>query len=93
MYIRCNWQADTEFKLTQTISNTSTLPAGVYKLTCKVATFSSSPTATQFRLSLSDGTNTAAACQSAPSSTWSDWSVLLSGISMNSPRSSHAHRV
>ena len=47
----------------------------------------------QFRLSLSDGTNTAAACQSAPSSTWSDWSVLLSGISMNSPRSSHAHRV
>lgn len=77
MYIRCNWQADTEFKLTQTISNTSTLPAGVYKLTCKVATFSSSSAATQFRLSLSDGTNIATACQSAPSSTWSDWSVII----------------
>ena len=59
MYIRCNWQASTEFKVTQTLPASSGFPKGTYRLTCSVANFSSNYYSSTYRLSLSDGTNTA----------------------------------
>ena len=49
-YLRCNWQKDTEFKVSQKLSGE--LPVGVYKLTCKVAPFSSQGSVTDYKLSL-----------------------------------------
>lgn len=76
-YLRCNWQKDTEFKVSQTISNTKDLPVGTYKLTCKVANFSSAPSATNYRLSLGDGTNTATNKFSYNEKNWGEWSIIF----------------
>lgn len=76
-YLRCNWQKATEFKVSQTISNTKNLPVGTYKLTCKVANFSSAPSATNYRLSLGDGTNTATNKFSYNEKKWGEWSIIF----------------
>lgn len=76
-YLRCNWQKTTEFKVSQTISNTKILPVGTYKLTCKVANFSSAPSATNYRLSLGDGTNTATNKFSYNEKKWGEWSIIF----------------
>lgn len=76
-YLRCNWQKTTEFKVSQTISNTKNLPVGTYKLTCKVANFSSAPSATNYRLSLGDGTNTATNKFSYNEKKWGEWSIIF----------------
>lgn len=76
-YLRCNWQKSTEFKVSQTISNTKNLPVGTYKLTCKVANFSSAPSATNYRLSLGDGTNTATNKFSYNEKNWGEWSIIF----------------
>lgn len=76
-YLRCNWQKATEFKVSQTISNTKNLPVGTYKLTCKVANFSSAPSATNYRLSLGDGTNTATNKFSYNEKNWGEWSIIF----------------
>lgn len=41
-YTRCNWNVDKTFSVSQTI-DAANLPKGFYKLTCKFATFSSTP--------------------------------------------------
>lgn len=76
-YLRCNWQKTTEFKVSQTISNTKNLPVGTYKLTCKVANFSSAPSATNYRLSLGDGTNTATNYFSYNEKKWGEWTIIF----------------
>lgn len=76
-YLRCNWKKSTEFKVSQTISNTKNLPVGTYKLTCKVANFSSAPSATNYRLSLGDGTNTATNKFSYNEKNWGEWSIIF----------------
>lgn len=76
-YLRCNWQKTTEFKVSQTISNTKNLPVGTYKLTCKVANFSSNVSATNYRLSLGDGTNTATNYFSYNEKKWGEWTIIF----------------
>lgn len=74
-YLRCNWNDNTEFKVSQKLSGD--LPVGTYKLTCKVAIFSSQPTKTNYRLSLGDGTNTATNNFSYDEKKWGDWSIIF----------------
>lgn len=74
-YLRCNWNDNTEFKVSQKLSGDQ--PVGTYKLTCKVAIFSSQPTKTNYRLSLGDGTNTATNNFSYDEKKWGDWSIIF----------------
>lgn len=74
-YLRCNWNDNTEFKVSQKLSGD--LPVGTYKLTCKVANFSSQPTKTNYRLSLGDGTNTATNKFSYNEKNWGEWSIIF----------------
>lgn len=74
-YLRCNWQKDTEFKVSQKLSGE--LPVGVYKLTCKVAPFSSQGSVTDYKLSLGDGTTTATNKLLNKGSKWREWSVVF----------------
>lgn len=73
--MRCNWNDKTEFKVSQKLSGD--LPVGTYKLTCKVANFSSQPTKTNYRLSLGDGTNTAVNNFSYNEKKWGEWSIIF----------------
>lgn len=74
-YLRCNWQKSTEFKVSQKLSGE--LPVGVYKLTCKVAPFSSQGSVTDYKLSLGDGTTTATNKLLNKGSKWGEWSVVF----------------
>ena len=74
-YLRCNWNDNTEFKVSQKLSGDQ--PVGTYKLTCKVANFSSQPTKTNYRLSLGDGTNTATNNFSYNEKKWGEWSIIF----------------
>lgn len=74
-YLRCNWQKTTEFKVSQKLSGE--LPVGVYKLTCKVAPFSSQGSVTDYKLSLGDGTTTATNKLLNKGSKWREWSVIF----------------
>ena len=74
-YLRCNWQKTTEFKVSQKLSGE--LPVGVYKLTCKVAPFSSQGSVTDYKLSLGDGTTTATNKLLNKGSKWGEWSVVF----------------
>lgn len=74
-YLRCNWQKTTEFKVSQKLSGE--LPVGVYKLTCKVAPFSSQGSVTDYKLSLGDGTTTATNKLLNKGSKWREWSVVF----------------
>lgn len=76
-YLRCNWQKDTEFKVSQKLSSKQGLPVGTYKLTCKVANFSSNVSATNYRLSLGDGTNTATNYFSYNEKKWGEWTIIF----------------
>lgn len=57
-YTRCNWNVDKTFSVSQTI-DAANLPKGFYKLTCKFATFSSTPDKTIWTLSIQEGNNEA----------------------------------
>ena len=74
-YLRCNWNDKTEFKVSQKLSGD--LPVGTYKLTCQVANFSSQSTKTNYRLSLGDGTNSAANNFSYNEKKWGEWSIIF----------------
>ena len=74
-YLRCNWNDNTEFKVSQKLSGDQ--PVGTYKLTCKVANLSSQPTKTNYRLSLGDGTNTATNNFSYNEKKWGEWSIIF----------------
>lgn len=76
-YLRCNWQKTTEFKVSQKLSSKQGLPVGTYKLTCKVANFSSNVSATNYRLSLGDGTNTATNYFSYNEKKWGEWTIIF----------------
>lgn len=76
-YLRCNWQKTTEFKVSQKLSSKQDLPVGTYKLTCKVANFSSNVSATNYRLSLGDGTNTATNYFSYNEKKWGEWTIVF----------------
>lgn len=77
MYIRCNWQPNTEFKVTQTLPASSSFPKGTYRLTCSVANFSSSYYKTTYKLSLSDGTNTASNTSFYSKQAWNTMSIVF----------------
>ena len=74
-YLRCNWNDNTEFKVSQKLSGDQ--PVGTYKLTCQVANFSSQSTKTNYRLSLGDGTNSAANNFSYNEKKWGEWSIIF----------------
>lgn len=77
MYIRCNWQASTEFKVTQTLPASSGFPKGTYRLSCSVANFSSNYYSSTYRLSLSDGTNTASNTFFYSKKAWNTMSIVF----------------
>lgn len=77
MYIRCNWQASTEFKVAQKLAASSGLPKGTYRLSCSVANFSSSYYKTTYKLSLSDGTNTASNTSFYSKQAWKPMSIVF----------------
>lgn len=75
MYLRCNWNKDTEFKISQTI--TGDLPAGTYRLSCKVANSTSNYDASTYKLSLGDGTQTATNNFAFNKSSWGTCSIVF----------------
>ena len=77
MYIGCNWQASTEFKVTQTLPASSGFPKGTYRLSCSVANFSSNYYSSTYRLSLSDGTNTASNTFFYSKKAWNTMSIVF----------------
>ena len=77
MYIRCNWQPNTEFKVSQTISASQALPKGTYRLTCSVANFSSRYSSSTYKLSLSEGTNTASNTFFYSKQAWNAMSIVF----------------
>jgi hypothetical protein len=85
-YMRENWNPNTEFSVAQTISNN--IPAGFYKLTVKVAMFSS--VASTYTLSLQEGdlaaaTNSYSYKGTANGESWKEWSVVLVKQSDDTP--------
>lgn len=82
-YTRNNWNANTEYTISQTIS--SDLPAGLYKLTCKTATFSSDAKLNTIELSLQEGSNTPVCQNGIVLSVWNTWGVILVKESGDTP--------
>ena len=73
-YVRTNWNNDVTFSLSQVVNDA---PAGLYRLTCKVANNSGNWKTSKFNLTLKEGDNNAATNSSLKSKTWTDWSVCL----------------
>ena len=82
-YTRNNWNADTEYTISQTIS--SDLPAGLYKLTCKTATYSSDAKLNTIELSLQEGDKTPVCQNGIVLSVWNTWGVILVKESGDTP--------
>lgn len=75
-YTRNNWNANTTFTLSQKIS-AGNIPAGLYKLTCKAATYSSNAAFGTFTLSLQEGNNAASSHDGIILNVWNTWGVIL----------------
>lgn len=82
-YTRNNWNANTEYTISQTIS--SDLPAGLYKLTCKTATYSSDAKLNTIELSLQEGSNSPVCQNGIVLSVWNIWGVILVKESDDTP--------
>lgn len=74
-YTRNNWNANTNFSISQTIS--SNLPAGLYKLTCKAATYSSNAAFNTLTLGLKEGTGSAVTHDGIILNVWNTWGVII----------------
>lgn len=74
-YTRNNWNAETEYSISQTIS--SDLPAGLYKVTCKAATFSSDAALRTIELSLQEGSSDPICQNGIVLNVWNTWGVIL----------------
>lgn len=74
-YIRENWHGSTIYSVSQTISAGS-IPAGLYRLSVKLANFGSS--ATDYALSIQEEGKTEVKTfdKTTGSSTWQDWSII-----------------
>lgn len=74
-YVRCNWNANVNYGISQAIAN---LPAGMYKLTYKAATHSSSWNKSQHTVSLSesDGMTSTKTMQSTGTN-WTNFETYL----------------
>ena len=74
-YVRQNWNAGTEFSISQTIVSAE-VPNGLYKLTVKMANFASATST--FTLSLQEeGQEAVTNSITSTSSKWNEWSVML----------------
>jgi len=77
-YIRNNWNADTNYNITQTIASSSTLPAGFYKLSLKAITYSGNWSTCSHTISLQEGDNTASTkTMYSTGATWTDFTVMV----------------
>lgn len=76
-YVRQNWNNTGNFGIEQTIP-AENLPAGLYLLTCKIKTSSSSPASSSWTLSIKEGDNTAVTNTNAGSAAeWLNYGVVL----------------
>ena len=74
-YVRTNWNNDVTFSLKQEV--TGDLPAGLYRVTCMVASNSGNWPASKFNLTLKEGDNTSTNSSLNKCSEWTEWSVDL----------------
>lgn len=82
-YTRNNWNANTEYTISQTIS--TELPAGLYKVTCKTATYSSDAALKTIELSLQEGDNDPVCQNGIVLNVWNTWGVILMKESDDTP--------
>ena len=77
-YTRNNWQKNTTFTLSQTITASSdNMPIGLYKLTCKALTYSSNAAFGTLTLGLQEGNKTAVTHDGIVLNVWNTWGVIL----------------
>jgi len=77
-YIRNNWNADTNYNITQTIASSSTLPAGYYKLSLKAMTNAGNWSTCSHTVSLQEAGNTASTkTMYSTGATWTDFTVMV----------------
>lgn len=74
-YTRNNWNANNEYKISQTISGD--LPIGYYRIKCKVASYSSSNRLQKLQLSLQEDGKTASSSDATVNNNWQEWSVRI----------------
>lgn len=74
MYIRYNWDQTGTYGISQTLAN---LPAGMYRLSCDVATYSSNSDKTVYTLSATQGGSDLASSHATYSTAWHDWQVAF----------------
>ena len=77
-YTRNNWNANTMYSFTQVITRDGdNLPAGLYKLTCKAATFSSNAAFNTLTIGLKEGTGSAVTHNGIVLNVWNTWGVII----------------
>ena len=77
-YTRNNWNANTDYSFSQVITREGdNLKAGLYKLTCKAATFSSNAAFNTLTLGLQEGTGTSVTHDGIVLNVWNTWGVII----------------
>lgn len=77
-YTRNNWNANTNYSFSQVITrNGDNLKAGLYKVTCKAATYSSDAAFNTLTLGLKEGTGSAVTHDGIVLNVWNTWGVII----------------
>ena len=77
-YTRNNWNKDTDYSFTQVITRDGdNLKAGLYKLSCKAATYSSDAAFNTLTLGLKEGTGSAVTHDGIVLNVWNTWGVII----------------
>ena len=77
-YTRNNWNKDTNYSFSQVITRDGdNLKAGLYKLTCKAATYSSNAAFNTLTLGLKEGTGSAVTHDGIILNVWNTWGVII----------------
>ncbi len=94
-YVRQNWNATGNFGIQQVIAaGENQLPAGLYMLTCKIKTSSSSPANSKWTLSIQEGNKTAVTNTNAGSAAeWLNNGVVIYKESAETPLTISAYMV
>ncbi len=73
-YIRSNWNAGTDYTLSQTVNN---IPAGYYRLSCRMATYASAETTT-YSLSAQEESETEVSSSTTTAvGEWTEWALTV----------------
>jgi hypothetical protein len=77
-YTRNNWNANTNYSFSQVITRDGdNLKAGLYKVTCKAATYSSDAAFNTLTLGLKEGTGSAVTHDGIVLNVWNTWGVII----------------